>query len=274
MNTRLAASNVFGAIVSLVLVTSSAKALTISDGSSSADISPGSSAGMFNWFVGGNDQLVQQWFWYRIGGAPEAPINTIGAPAVGSLGPNQLTLTYTHALFSLQVDYLLTSPSFGQASIQEAISIINTSGNNLDFHFFQYSDFDLNGTAGGDFGALGTNIFGKFNLVDQIDGPNTFQETVLTPGSDHAELSFFPVILNKLNDGVATTLSDLPPAGAIIGPGDLTWGFQWDRVLTASGPGSSLAISKLKSIEIVPEPSTFAIGLMGLAAVRWMRRRC
>jgi len=55
-----------------------AQIVTMNDGGSSATIDLGSSAGMNNWSVLGQNQLNQQWFWYRTDGGVAQPINTIG----------------------------------------------------------------------------------------------------------------------------------------------------------------------------------------------------
>ena len=55
-----------------------AQIVTLNDGGSSATIDLGSSAGMNNWTVLGQNQLNQQWFWYRTDGGAPQPINTIG----------------------------------------------------------------------------------------------------------------------------------------------------------------------------------------------------
>ena len=260
--------------ISLTMLVNRASAVsTLTDGNTSASIDTSTQAGMFNWIVDGQDILAQQWFWYRVGSAgPESSINTISAPVNSSLGANHLKSVYASASFSLSVEYLLSggAPLSGLANLNESIAIHNTTAAPLAFHFFQYSDFDLG--PGGDNVQLGTNIFGKFNLADQVNSASfNFAESVSTPGADHGQVGFFPGILNSLNDGATTTLSDF--AGP-IGPGDATWAFQWDVILSPAGQsGDTFLISKLKHIELVPEPSSIALGLMGLAGINWIRRR-
>src|SRR5208337_545666 len=69
---------------------------TLSSGNSSVSIDLGSQAGMYNWTVDGQNQLNQQWFWYRVGSSgPEASIDTIGMPTVQTYGTSILDTTYT-----------------------------------------------------------------------------------------------------------------------------------------------------------------------------------
>ncbi len=71
------------------------------------------------------------------------------------------------------------------------------------------------------------------------------------------------------NDGDADNLNDvLGP----LGPGDLTWAFQWDRVI---GPGGSWQLSKDKSIrQFIPEPRAMAGLVLGIGVLAvYVRRR-
>ena len=74
----------------------------------------------------------------------------------------------------------------------------------------------------------------------------------------------------SLEDGSPTTLSD--NAGPLTG--DVTWAWQWDLNLAASGPGSSALIGNDLHIGTVPVPAAIWLltsGLLGLIAVS--RRR-
>jgi len=265
-------------LTAAVILTSSVRSfapppppILLTDANSSALVDPATQGGMLNWTVDGQNQLAKQWFWYRIGAAsPEFSINTISIPNVSHPLPNTLSISYTHAAFTIQVDYTLTGGTFGSglSQISESIQIINTTTTNLDFHFFQYSDFNLGNTPGDDVLQLGTNIFGLYNVADQVDSTfGHFQETVLTPGANRGQAALVPSILNSLNDGGPTTLSN---ATGPVGPGDVSWGFQWDVTIA---PSDTFLLSKLKSIELAPEPSSIALGLLGLAGIQWMRRR-
>lgn len=266
-NAILAAVMVLSLAISNV---ADAQSFTMTDQNSTASVNPSSSAGMHIWQVDGLSQLNQQWFWLGVGNNPEAPINTISAPTVSQTSVRSLTTFYANASYSVQIDYLLTGGSLGSgvSDIGEAIRIRNTSGSSLDFHFFQYSDFDLGGP-GNDVIQLGKNLQGKFNEAAQSDGLVGLTETVVTPGANHGEAAFFNSTLVKLNDGVASVLSDnLNP----VGPGDVTWAFQWDFTIA---PGGSFLISKDKYLQIqnVPEPSSILLAVLGGIFIRRFSKR-
>ena len=101
---------------------SSAQIATLTDGNSSAQVNVGTSQGMFNWFVDGQSELAQQWFWYRVGPAGgELPINAISGPSFSQADARDLTTIYNNGLYSVEVDYKLTGglAGSGQADIGE-----------------------------------------------------------------------------------------------------------------------------------------------------------
>ncbi len=256
-----------------------AQIVTLTDNNSVAQINVGSQQGMFYWAVQNTpsslqNQLHQQWFWYRVGAAgPEHSIDTLGAPVISGLTPSTLTTTYYDSLnrFNVAVTYTLQGGAFasGTSDITEQVRINNTSGSDLDFHFFQYSDFDLGGTPGGDSVTLFPSMLnGRINQSDQVSGA-TFVEVVNTPGANHGEAAFVPVTLTELNDANATVLNDILGP---VGPGDVAWALEWDRLI---GVGGSLQISKDKQlgVEFVPEPSALALLSLGLIGYVLHRRR-
>jgi len=167
--------------------------------------------------------------------------------------PDTLFVRYAGAGFTAEVRYTLAGGSAGSlaSDLAEQISIHNVSTTPLDFHFFQYVDFDLLGSSGGD-----TAEFINGNTVKQWEGISSLSETVITPLPSHREIDVYDVTLQKLNDALATTLTDLPALGVALGPNDMTWAFQWDRVIEG---GKTFQISKDKNLTGVPEPASLAL---------------
>jgi len=263
--------------------------VTLTDLNSTADIDTGTQAGVYNWVVDGTDHLFQQWFWYRIGATgPEASIDTLTQTAI-TPGTNTLSVTYAGNGIEVTVAYTLLGGSAGSGSsdLAESIRIRNTGTTAIDLNFFQYSDFDIGGDAANDFVWYNDSN----QIVDQADPNATLSETVHTPAANRGELAFFATTLNNLNDGDADDLAAGDPdgfshgvfqdTGDFVGPGDVTWAYQWQRTLAAGG---SLLISKDKNIAggppdrgpFIPEPASLAIwgglSVLGLVVGRLRRK--
>ncbi len=221
------------------------------------------------------NQLHQQWFWYRVGTlyeGSEQSIDTISAPVVTGLSANTLTTTYYDSAnrFNIGITYRLMGgqPWSGFADITEQIAINNTSGGLLGFHFYQYSDFDIAGTPGGDTNIITRSDFtSRINQADQFDGANLI-EVVNTPNATHGEADVVPNTLDQLLDSTYTIFDD----SRISAIGDVAWGLQWDVTL---GIGGSLLISKDKLLraQFIPEPGTLALLGLGLGGFLFARKK-
>jgi len=118
------------AVVAFLALASStdAQIVTLVHNNSLAQINVGSSSGMFNWSVDGQNQLAQQWFWYRVGAlGPEQAINSISAPTITTPNARTLYTIYNNGAYGVEVDYQLTgfSAGSGLSDVQETITITN-----------------------------------------------------------------------------------------------------------------------------------------------------
>lgn len=249
---------------------------TLSDRNSSVKFDTSNPINSYDWRVDGVPHLNTQGFWYRVGNTAEQSLSSLPITFQGATNTNSdpgfdaLTIEYAVPAFAVEVKYSLIGAALGSGKslITENIKIDNTSGGTLDFHFFQYSDFDLLGTPGND-GA----VFVDPHAVQQIDGILALAETVLTPSPNRREIAAYPATLNSLNDGLPTTLASSNVGSSIPTlPGNWTWAYQWDLSIPAGG---SVTIGKAKRIAFVPEPGSallLGLGVAGLMAMRARRR--
>jgi hypothetical protein len=259
--------------VGAFLLTSASKAdtVTLTDNGSVAAVNldgaaGGNPAGMYEWTVTGlptgmENQLHQQWFWYSIDGQAAHPLDSISTAVYSQSAANQLSATYANGSISVTVMYTLTGGGIGQADIREGIKLQSLSGP-LDFHFYQYSDFNLLNSAPGD------SVYMNNSTVVQWKGDTQIQETIASPDASHFEANTTDDAnntLSKLNGATTPLLND----NGMIGPGDATWAYQWDF---ANLTDQVIQKDKLLDVTLVPEPSALALVSLGAAALVLRRR--
>jgi hypothetical protein len=247
-----------------------AQLVTLSDGGSSATLDLGSSAGMNNWSVSGNNQLNQQWFWYRTDGGVAAPINTIGGLTYTLTGNNQVNAKYQNSTLSVAIQYILTGTGPGSADMTESIMLVNKSASTFTANFYQFSSFDLLQSHNNSVQLFADPVNGGYNQVYQTSGSTAIQEAIASPNAMNAEAATGNATLNELNTTPGLILNNNLAAG----PGDVTWAFQWT---SSVDPGTEFDILKDKSLSVqsIPEPSSsaFALVALGMSAWGFVRRR-
>jgi hypothetical protein len=253
-----------GALIALVGGTANAGTVTLKDDNSTAVFNTQSQSGLHTWLVDGVDQMFQEWFWIRSGNTAEVSIDTawvsdFASDTNGDGNNDTLFSTFNNGVWEIQTSFSLTGGSLtsGTSDMAETIRIRNVSGSTRQFSFFEYSDFDLKETIGDD-----TGVFDNLNSIHQFDATGGLVEVIGAPNFTRWEIAPYATILNKLNDGVATNLSNT------VSPlfGDVTFAMQWDFTLANNG---TFIISKDKLITAVPEPSSVLLLSGGLAAVGW-----
>lgn len=249
---------------------------TLTDENSTAEIDTEDSSGMWDWTVDGTSHLFEQWFYYRIGetdptNTPAVPISalTIGTEIAtdtnGSGSFNNLFVRYLGTGFNIEVNFTLDGAQTGTdaSDIAEQISINNTGSGSLEFHFFQYTDFDLSGTSSDDTVEHLNNVHFR-----QYDPAYVSGEVVSIQIPSHWQAGAYPSVLDRITDGY-----DLLDAGAPY-TGDATFAWQWDANIAAGG---TYQISKDKNIHPqISEPSILLLlgsGLVGVSAFARLKKR-
>ena len=262
-----------------------AQDITMQDGGSMATLNLGGGSGnigMNSWSVDtlNQSQLNQQWFWYSINGGVAQTIDTLGAvvgnpqTASGNDGINDVYMEYQSSQLNVGIEYFLNGngAGSGSADIQELIQIQNVGLSQITLSFFQYSDFNLLGGANDSVSIFGNHNSGYSGAIQTTGtGGSGIAEVINAPNANFAEANTVGGLnstLYKLNNTANLTLNEILSAGL----GDVTWALQWTAELK---PGDILDITKDKglSIEIVPEPSTVAIIILGAGALGLALRR-
>jgi hypothetical protein len=226
--------------------------------------------GLVDWVISGTDIMFEENFWFRFGNNPEQSLHqaqylasTIVSDTNTNPGNDTLNALYdvidgttgNGDDFLVDVTWVLRGATGKNSDIAETIVITNNTTSRQEFTFFEYTDFDLVPNIQDDFG-IRTNP----NAFDVADG-FWITETTLTPVPSRWEMKSYPIIRDKLTDGVATTLDN---TFSPLGPTDVTWAAQWNIGLN---PGASFEISKDKNVSAVPLPAAAWFLLAGVGAL-------
>ncbi len=261
-------------IMSLLLLTvplASAQAASFTLTDNNSEIRVDDRNGITIWYVDGSpDNVFLSNYYYRIGPTGnESPFfDGLGTPTVTQPTDNQLELTYTGTQLQAVVNYELLGGDLGSSRsfIDKSVTLTNLSGQNLDFHLFDYSDFDIKFDQANqkdqaialDFGTIILNSATKpLSILTQV-----------SPTPSHYEIADFVTLYNKFFNDLdgPTTLPDNPSLNVPfpIPPSDNAFAFQWDFNLNA---GESVTFNSQFNYAPVPEPSSLfsliSLGIFG-----------
>jgi hypothetical protein len=256
--------------------------IVLDDGNSAVTINPASSAGVENWSINGQNQLSREWFWIRTGSTGgQSSLDTLSAPSstlydtTGDGENDTAMLTYGSSNgLQITVTYGLSGGQAGSdaSDLAQTIEISNDGTSSQTYHFFEYANFNLGASTGGQTVAISTGP----GSDTATDAGNGFQvQTVVSPAASEYEAADYPTLFSSISSTTTPcTLTDASSSTA----GNGEWGLEWDMTLKAGG---SYVISGdenvIQKVTVIPEPVsglTAVFGLSGLCLMRSRRQNC
>ncbi len=259
-------------ILAATAVPASAATFILNDGNSTATISDINGATVWRVARGGlsvaasPDNIFISNYLFRIGSlSGERSIATgIGAPTLFEQTVNSVTFGASNEILSASQTWSLTGfeANSGRSILTKSVTFTNLSTSPLDLSVFDYSDYDIrfNPRAQADFATL---VAPGAILTESTTMPVTIFSLVNALPDRHQIDGFFPLYRNLfLDSDGATTLTNMPALGQRFPdtPGDTAFAFQFNRTLA---PGQSFSVSQVATLAPVPEPSTWAMMLLG-----------
>lgn len=216
---------------------------------------------LYDYNYAGQDQLFQNHWYYRTGSmTAEDQFIGFGSTEVTSVVSNGLdtvTVSGTTPEFDFVVQYLLRNNDH----IEQSFSLTSTSGA-LDVAVFSYYDFDVAGTAGGDW----VSWDGNRTMTVSQGNPATSSTVIAILAADRpdlVEVSPYQALRLALRDGGVDDLNTAATSTTSLNNADITFAMQWNFVNV-----TDVAISTL--VPEAPPVLMMAPALLGLA---WLGRR-
>jgi hypothetical protein len=183
------------------------------------------------------DHMFQNWWWYRTDSdTREFALSNL--TAFDQQQANTVSLTYAEGGLTYEITYTLSDSGDNQAVVVAQLTIANTTSTPITLNLFNYSDFDMDGSSGGD----------RAELVrpDYMRVYETNTAHIVAAETPFAwQIGAFPSVRNLLTD---TDIDDLNNSGSPFGPGDFTGAFQW-RFTLQGGESRSTALALTLNVE-------------------------
>jgi hypothetical protein len=215
--------------------------------------------GLFPDTTGPNHLFENSWF-YRL---PTSDLEIKLVPTTVDDTNNVITMNGSvEGVFSWTlVATLLDKPTANAASVDMSLTVNNISPQGpLSITIFNFNDFDLLETFGGD-----TQDLGSITQVRSHEG--SIVADALAVGASAWEAGERNSVRGKF---INAAVDNLINGAASFGPGDVASAFQWNTVISGEGQqtfSASLVISS------TPEPNSFVLLAGGMSAVLRLRRR-
>lgn len=250
-------------------------ALNINDGDVRFQINAASYSGASNTVLGGSsdfrvagatgtDHLFRNLWAYRLDGhTREFMVN--GPGAVFNFAGNTGTVDLTVAADSVR--FLMTAvvqdtdgAALNAGRLTMTLLVQNLGNATRNVNLFNYVDWDINGSGGGDVGTGA--VMSGFIEHTQTD------VAVMTQRAYGANRWYNGVLVSSWFTNAV--IDDYPNSAASIGPADLAQGDQWAFDLR---PGASRSVAIGYAINATPVPEPASMIALGLGAAALLRRR-
>jgi hypothetical protein len=179
-------------------------------------------------------------------------------------GTNTGTQSWTGldgGLFNAVLTSVLTDGgAAGQALLVQTMKITNKSAGTLNLSLFNFSDYDVNGTASGD-----TALLFSPDTIEITDVAFARHRGI---GASAYQVTSFNTLFSALTN---TTIGDLNNTGLPFPAGDYTGAWEWNELIL--GVGEMVTVTAVHAINQEAIPAPAALALFGLAAVGARRRR-
>ncbi len=194
------------------------------------------------------DHVFQNWWWYRVEGVDTREMPLMNATSA-VWGGNTGTVTFTTPNFDAVMTYVVTDDGDNAGRVVTTLAITNTTGGPISVHLFNYHDFDLAGTVGGDSAVLVST-----NNIRISDTTNSIIGGYLGTDASAYQVGAFATVRTLLTN---TSVDVLNSTGLPFAPADFTAAYQWD---VSVEPGASASVSATTTLEPPPPTGQCCIG--------------
>ncbi len=273
----LTAPSALYAVVIDDAITPSGVFTSVTDGNITISFNEGS-GNLESVVVDGVNQLASiQWFYRVNNDTQEFALNGFGGSSqITSVNvvDNAIEVVGTTNSFDFTFTYAPIDPiGFGTVSafLDITLDIGALSGGSDAVSIFAIFDYDLDQDSEND------SIFGDLNQFTQSSEFTTaitqpedlvFGEGFVNPAGlgdvspSNFEVAIFPNLTFGLTDNSLTTFAD---SNSTLDDTDVTFGYQWN--FTIGSTGSNAQIDVHTEFNVVPEPSTYAMLLLGIGSL-------
>ena len=252
------------ALLIISAVQSKAQIYDISAANASLQINLSSpNAGLSDWMLNGVNQLQQQWFYYSIGSGPVESIDTISPWTTPTLTSSSLSETYSGSSLKVTAGFSLGPGSGGASVLTDSLSLQNLSGITQTFYFYQYSDFILGGSSGGQ-NVQFTQTGPAYNMTQTATGGRLTGDLSALGGGGLATVEEIAGINNGMQFGITNGNPTAPQFNdtSLSASGSVDFAYEFSATLT---PNSSITISEFQTA--VPEPASLPLISSGILAL-------